>query len=214
MRYVANTHVHGDHISGNPRLGAIATIIAHRNTRVQMATQGPNCEDTPEPSIALPVIALSDHIFMDIDDEAIEIRHVSRAHSDTGVVAFFRTSKVVHLGDLYFSNMFPFIGVGGSVDGLILALKRLLKDMPADTNIIPGHGAASNPNELRECVSMLKSTRNIVRQGIASKTSLDTLKREKVFSQFARRAEGGYVDADQFLTQMYRVMYLTRHRAA
>lgn len=181
MRYVANTHVHGDHISGNPRLGAIATIIAHRNTRVQMATQGPNCEDTPEPSIALPVIALSDHIFMDIDDEAIEIRHVPRAHSDTGVVVFFKTSKVVHLGDLYFAKMFPFIGVGGSVDGLILALKRLLKDMPADTNIIPGHGAASNPNELREYVSMLKSARNIVRQGIASKSHWTRSSAKKCF---------------------------------
>ncbi|MBI3650758.1 MAG: MBL fold metallo-hydrolase [Acidobacteria bacterium] len=205
VRFVINTHVHGDHTSGNVAFGATATIIAHANTRQQLATQGADSKDKPVPAVALPVITVDERLTLHQNGEDIRLIHFPKAHSDTDVAVFFTQSNVVHLGDMYFSGMFPFIGRGGSIKGLIAAIEKVLNDIPANAKIIPGHGSLSNTVELRATLMMLKETSAIVEDGIKKKQSLKQMTEAKVFAKFDKWAHG-YINADQFLEQMYKVL--------
>lgn len=205
VRFVVNTHVHGDHTGGNVAFGASATIIAHANTRKQLATQGPDPADKPEPAAALPIITVNDGLTLHQNGEDISIVHFPHAHSDTDVVVFFKQSNVVHLGDIYFSGMFPFIGDGGSVNGLIASIEKVVSDIPATAKVIPGHGPVSTVAELRSTLVMLKETSAIVESGIKAKKSLKQMQKEKVLAKYDKWA-GGYIDTAQYLEQMYKVL--------
>lgn len=205
VRFVINTHVHDDHTSGNVVFGTTATIIAHANTRRQLSTPEPAPEDKPVPAVALPVITLDDKLTLHQNGEDIRIIHFPHAHSDTDVVVLFRQSNVVHMGDMYFSGMFPFIGRGGSVKGLIAGIEKVLSDLPADAKVIPGHGALSNIAELRSTLAMLKETSAIVENGIKEKKSLEQMTREKVLAKYDKWA-GGYINTDRYLEQIYKVL--------
>ncbi|MBI3525720.1 MAG: MBL fold metallo-hydrolase [Betaproteobacteria bacterium] len=205
VKFVINTHVHGDHTDGNAAFGPTATIIAHANTRQQLLTRGQSPEDQPVPAHALPVITLNDELVLHQNGEDMRIVHFPHAHSDTDVIVFFPQSKVVHMGDIYFSGMFPFIGRGGSVKGLVAALEKVLGEIPADTRVIPGHGPLSNTQELRATLAMLKETSAIVEDGIKRKVSLQRMIKDKVLAGYDKWA-GGYINTDQYLEQMYKVL--------
>jgi len=207
VRFVINTHVHGDHTNGNVAFGTSATIIAHANTRQQLSTQGPDPEDKPVPAVALPVITVDDRFTLHQNGEDIQIFHLPRAHSDTDVVVFFKQSNVVNMGDCYFSGIFPFIGAGGTVKGLIAGIEKVLRDIPANAKVIPGHGPLSSTADLRSTLAMLKETSAIVENGIKQKKSLEQMTKEKVLARYDIWAKkGGYINTDQYLEQMYKVL--------
>lgn len=206
VKFVINTHVHSDHTDGNAVFGASATIIAHANTWQELSTRSPELQrERPVPAIALPVITVDDRLTLHQNGEDIQIFHLPRAHSDTDVVVFFKQSNVVHMGDNYFSGMFPFIGLGGSVRGLIAGIEKVLSDVPANAKVIPGHGPLSNIAELRSTLAMLKETSAIVENGIKKKESLEQMTKEKVLAKYDKWA-GGYINTDQYLEQLYKVL--------
>ena len=205
LKFVINTHVHGDHTNGNPIFGATAAIIAHANTRQQLSTQGPDPEDKPVPAVAWPIITIDDRIVLHQNGEDIRLIHFPAAHSDTDVVVFFTQSNVVHMGDMYFSGMFPFIGRGGTVKGLIAGIEKVLSDIPANAKVIPGHGPLSNVAELRSTLAMLKETSAIVENGIKNKKSLEQMTKDKVLAKYDKWA-GGYINTDQYLEQLYKAL--------
>ena len=205
VRFVINTHVHSDHTDGNVAFGTIAAIVAHANTRQQLSTQGRDPEEKPKPAAAWPVITVDDRLTLHQNGEDIQIFHLPQAHSDTDVVVFFKQSSVVHMGDTYFSGMFPFIGRGGSVKGLIAGIKKVLSDIPANAKVIPGHGPLSNIAELRSTLVMLEETSAIVENGIKQKKSLAQMTKEKLLAKYDKWA-GGYINTDQYLEQMYKVL--------
>src|SRR5689334_7992569 len=139
VRFIVNTHYHGDHSDGNKAFGAKSTIIAHENTRKRMMAM--KDKDAP-PAVALPVITFEDKLSVHLNGEDIRAIHFPSGHTDTDVVIFFTKSNVVHMGDDFFNGIFPFIDTdgGGSVKGLIANLTKLLEQIPADAKIIPGHG--------------------------------------------------------------------------
>lgn len=198
VRFVINTHVHGDHTGGNVVFGAISTIIAHTNTRLQLAADGPGPDDKPAPAVALPVITLDDRLTLHQNGEDIQVFHLPSGHSDTDVAVYFKQSNVLHMGDEYFSGMFPFIGAGGSVKGLIVNIEKVLRLIPADAKVIPGHGSLSNMVELRETLAMLKETTAIVEGAIAQSHTLEQMTKDKVLAKYEKWA-GGYLNADQYL---------------
>jgi glyoxylase-like metal-dependent hydrolase (beta-lactamase superfamily II) len=206
VRFVINSHVHGDHTGGNVAFGAFATIVAHVNTRQQLSVDGPDADEKAEPAHAWPVITLDDSLTLYQNGEDIRISHFPHAHSDTDVVVYFKQSNVVHMGDTYFAGMFPFIGRGGSIKGLIACIEKVLNDTPADARIIPGHGPLSNTTELRATLAMLKETSAIVENGIKNKQSLKQMTEAKVLAKYDKWAEDSYINTDQFLEQMYKVL--------
>ena len=203
VRFIINTHFHGDHTDGNAAFGQKSTIIAHENTRKRLIAGGK--DQPPTPAVALPVITFEDKLSVHLNGEDIRAIHFPSGHTDTDVVIFFTQSKVVHMGDDFFNGMFPFIDTdgGGSVKGLITNVQKLLEQIPADTKIIPGHGKVATPKELRDFLAMLKDTSGIVLAGIKAHKTADQLKKAKALAKYDAWAKG-FFKADEFIDMLYK----------
>ncbi len=171
VRFVVNTHWHGDHTGGNENLGkAGAVIVAHENVRARMSTEqfvaAFNMRTPAAPEVALPVITFTDSVTFHWNDDELRVFHVEHAHTDGDAVIHFRKANVVHAGDTFFNGMYPFIdaGTGGTVDGMIAATDRILAIANDRTRIIPGHGPLSDRAGLREFRGMLVTVRDRVRR--------------------------------------------------
>jgi len=204
VRFIINTHFHGDHTDGNAAWGQKSTIIAHENTRKRLAA-GSGKDQPPAPAAALPVITFEDKVSVHLNGEEIRAIHFPSGHTDTDVVIFFTKSNVVHMGDDFFNGIFPFIDIdgGGSVKGLIANLQKLLAQIPADAKIIPGHGPIGTSKELRAFQTMLKETSTIIEAGIKAKKTADQLKKEKALAKYDAWAKG-FLKADDFIDMLYK----------
>ncbi len=184
VRFVLNTHWHGDHTGGNENLGrAGALIVAHENVRERLSVDqvldrfGQAFETPAAPAGAWPVVTFDQTATFHMNGEEVHAFHVPNAHTDGDAIIHFRSSNVLHMGDTYFSGRFPFIdtGSGGSIGGAIAAHDRALDIADADTRIIPGHGPLSNSEELREARRMLQTVRDRVAAAVAQGRSLEEI---------------------------------------
>jgi glyoxylase-like metal-dependent hydrolase (beta-lactamase superfamily II) len=180
VRFVFNTHWHGDHTGGNENMGeAGALIVAHANVRRRMSVDqvleriGRPATTTPaSPEGALPVITFTEDVSFHINGDRLHAFHVSNAHTDGDAIVHLEAANVVHMGDTFFRGRFPFIDTasGGSIDGLINAVGEALAVMNADTRIIPGHGVLSGREDLRSyrdaLVTMRAAVAELVHQGM------------------------------------------------
>lgn len=154
--YIINTHYHGDHTGSNAffRENQGATIFAHENVRIRLAA-GENVNQA-----ALPVVTYQDGIKFHLNGETIHVFHLADGHTDGDSAVWFEQPDVLHTGDLFFKDMFPYIdlGAGGSVSGYIESVETLLSKIDNDTKVIPGHGALANKADLQRFVDMIKET--------------------------------------------------------
>lgn len=162
LRFVINTHWHGDHTGGNENMGAAgALIVAHENVRKRMSTaqflEALGREVPASPEAALPVITFTDATTFHWNGETVRVQHVAPAHTDGDSVVHFARANVIHTGDTWFNGSYPFIDLssGGSVEGLVEAMDLVLEMANENTRIIPGHGALSDPAELQTQRDML-----------------------------------------------------------
>ena len=166
VRFVINTHWHGDHTGGNGNLGGQGImIVAHDNVRQRMSREqfieSFGAKVPPSPAVALPVITFTDSLTFYLNNDTIQIFHVAPAHTDGDAVIFFRHANVIHMGDTYFNGLYPFIdySTGGSLDGVIAAVDRGLGLADDATRIIPGHGPLATRTDLRRYREMLAAIR-------------------------------------------------------
>jgi len=161
LRFVLNTHYHGDHTGSNAVFGKEATIIAHDNVRARLAVEQTVLGNKvpAAPKEALPVITYAQSVSIHFNGEEIRVIHFPAGHTDGDSVMFFHTSNVVHMGDHFFANRFPFIDLdhGGSVEGLTKNIGDIAARLPADVRIIPGHGPISTLDDLKRYHRMLMS---------------------------------------------------------
>ena len=211
IRFVINTHYHGDHTGGNALFQKDAPIIAQDNARKRMeqGVTGGNLsslkfESKPEPKEALPILTFDHDVTVHLNGEDIRALHFPAGHTDGDSIIFFPKSNVVHMGDDFVRYGFPFIdlGAGGSVEGMIAAMEEVLPKLPSDVKVIPGHGDLANLDDVREYVRMLKETRAAVQKSLKQKKTLDQLKQEKVLEPWKKWA-GDYVTSDIFIETLY-----------
>jgi cyclase len=207
VRFVINTHWHGDHTGGNADFADTATILAQANVRKRLQAGGKvlNREIAPAPAAALPIVTFEQGLSLWWNGEDIRAIHPGRGHTDGDSVIWFTKSNVVHMGDDYFSGMFPFVDLesGGSVVKLIESLDVILGQIPADAKIIPGHGPVTGVPELRKFRGMLEEAVAAVRKGLASGKSVEQLRKENVLAPWAPWGTG-FVKADFFLDTVAR----------
>src|SRR5262245_8669822 len=184
LKFVLNTHYHGDHTGGNKYFGQQAHIIAHSNVRKRLG--GMPGDSKPE----LPIITFDDSLSVWFNGEEIKLAHVPPAHTDGDSVVYFTDANVIHFGDTFFSGRFPNIdlGGGGDVRGYIRNVGEALKTVPPDAKLIPGHGPLSTVKELREFHEMLVATSGIVEKAIVAGKTLDQIQADGLPEQWNRWA--------------------------
>jgi len=169
IRFVINTHYHGDHVGGNEAIGkGGAVIIAHDNIRTRMNRDEFNHfwgKTTPAwPKDSLPVVTFNDQVTLHLNGEAVTVTHVPHGHTDGDSIVFFPASNVLHMGDIYFNGLYPYIDLdgGGSIQGMIAAVELGISLSDASTRVIPGHGPMSNLEELTAYLAFLTKARDNV----------------------------------------------------
>jgi len=209
LKFILNTHWHGDHTGGNIAFGPEATIIAHDNVRKRLATEQKstvfNTTTPASPKEALPVITFDQSLSVHFNGEDIRAIHFPHGHTDGDSVIFFSASNVVHLGDDFFAGRFPFVDLesGGSVEGLVKNIGELVNKIPADAKLIPGHGPISTLDDLKSYHRMLQQTTEIVRGKIAAGKTLDQIKSEGLPAEWKPWGEG-FIKTDRWVETIYK----------
>jgi cyclase len=205
LKFVINTHFHGDHTGGNAEFGNEATIIAQENVRKRLKEGGPPPGGTkPASKEALPVVTFNDRTTVHINDEDIRAVHFPHAHTDGDSVIFFTQANVVHMGDNFVTYGFPFVDVksGGSISGMIAGDEKVLSMLSADAKIIPGHGPLSTPADLRKFIDLLKDTRAIVADGIKQGKTVQQMKDDHVLAKYESLGKG-FIKTDGWIDTLY-----------
>ncbi|HWY07668.1 MAG TPA: MBL fold metallo-hydrolase [Candidatus Acidoferrales bacterium] len=213
VRFVINTHYHGDHTGGNePFANAGSTVIAQDNVRKRLETGGVagnggsvKFEQKPALKGALPVITFGHDVTVHLNGEDIRALHFPAGHTDGDAIIFFPKNNVVHMGDDFVRYGFPFIDVtsGGSAQGMISAMEKVSTELPADVKVIPGHGALSNLDDVRAFVKMLKETSAAVKKAIDEHKTVEQMKQEKILAPWAKWSTDKFINADQFIETLY-----------
>ncbi len=179
LRFVLNTHWHGDHSGGNVLFSQQATIIAHDNVRKRLQAPQENLfgKSAAQPKEAWPLITFDESLTLHMNGEAIDFIHFPNGHTDSDSVVFFTESNVIHTGDHFFVDIFPFVDLnsGGDVISYTKNVKSLIDQMPEDVKIIPGHGRLATLNDYKRFYNMLISTTDYVKTKLDAGMTLEQI---------------------------------------
>lgn len=210
IRFVVNTHWHGDHTGGNAPLATDgAVIIAQDNVRKRLSTEQFHAFTKkvipPSPAVALPVVTFAQSLTLHFDGEDVEVLHVNSAHTDGDSILLFRKANVVHMGDVLFNGMYPFIDVstGGSVDGVVAAVDLVLGRIDDQTKIIPGHGPLATKADLKRYRNMLATIRDRIKKAIGEGKTLDQVVASKPSADFDAVWGNGFFKPEAFVAATY-----------
>jgi glyoxylase-like metal-dependent hydrolase (beta-lactamase superfamily II) len=214
LKFVLNTHWHGDHTGSNVVFGPEAPIIAHDNVRKRLATEQKSeffKRTTPaSPNEALPVITFGQSLSVHFNGEEIRVIHFPQGHTDGDSVIFFSNSNVVHMGDDFFAGRFPFVDLesGGTVQGLVKNVGEIIAKLPADVKIIPGHGPISSLDDLKQYHRMLTETIGVVQKKIAEGKTVEQIKSEGLPDEWKEWGTG-FIKTDMWLETISRSLSKT-----
>ena len=207
VRLLVNTHWHSDHTDGNKAFGPAAVVIAHENVRALLAEDQTLMGGVTKalPAAALPDITFADKITAYAGGQAIRLVHFPHAHTGGDTVAFIDGLKVVHMGDMFFNGMFPFLDVanGGDILSWVRDLDTILPGLAADVRIIPGHGPLAGKAELKAFRDMLAESADYVGGLMKAGKTLDAIKATPPPASLAAWAKG-FMKTPQWLELVYR----------
>lgn len=210
VRFVLNTHWHGDHTGGNENMGkAGALLVAHENVRRRMSAEQLsatfNRSTPPSPEAALPVVTFTDAVTFHWNGDEIRVRHVPPAHTDGDSIVHFVKADVVHMGDLFFNGGYPFIDTssGGMVDGVIAAAEQALAGIGKRTRIIPGHGPLATRADLQAYRDVVKTLRDRIAKLKAEGKGRDEAVAAKPTADHDAKWGTGFMKGDVFTGLVY-----------
>lgn len=210
VKFVVITHWHQDHTGGNENLAREgAFIVSHKNVRRRLGSEqfmsffGRTLAPLPAP--ALPAITFEQELSFHLDGEDISIVHLQPAHTDGDVVIHFRQVNVIHTGDIFFNGTYPFIDLsaGGSIDGVISAVRQILSLCNEKTGIIPGHGPLSDKAGLETYLNMLITARDRIAREIGKGKSIDAVIAAQPLHDFDSLWGKGFLKPEQFIKITY-----------
>jgi cyclase len=208
-----NTHWHYDHTDGNETLRAAGfSIFAHRNTRERMSS----AQSIPffhlvmpaSPTAALPTITFDQSMHAWHNGDSLDLVHFDPAHTDSDIYIHFHNANVLHVGDIWFNGMYPFLdeATGGRIGGMIDASAKALAVADNNTKIIPGHGPLGSKSDLQKYHDMLSSIRDKVAAIKASGASEQEAIARKPTANFDAVWVKGFITGDIFTGLVYRTI--------
>ena len=209
IRFVINTHLHGDHTGGNESLAAAgAVVVAHANVRRRMSgiQLSATLKDTipAAPAGALPIVTFESDVVFHVNGDEIRVRHVPRAHTDGDAIVIFRTADAIHMGDLFFNGFYPRIdvGSGGSIDGMVAGADQVLAMLKDSTIVIPGHGPLGDRAALKAYRDMLAGVRDQAKATFKGRTR-EQFVAAKPTAEWDAKWGGGFMKPDVFAGQLW-----------
>jgi glyoxylase-like metal-dependent hydrolase (beta-lactamase superfamily II) len=208
IKSLIDTHWHYDHADNNGNARAAgAGVIAHENTRTRL-TQAHDLlgmHFDPAPSGELPTQTFASGLTLNANGEQVDLRHVVPAHTDTDIFVFFPSANVLHMGDVFFNGMYPFIDVstGGTIDGVIEAVGSALARVTARTKIVPGHGPLGSRASLEAYGHMLTTIRDRVRTAKRAGKTLEEVQAARPTADFDDPWGKGFMASGDFLALVY-----------
>ncbi|MEM9670303.1 MAG: MBL fold metallo-hydrolase [Pseudomonadota bacterium] len=215
--FLVNTHWHGDHTGGNANFGA--TIIAHENVRTRLSTDQKivllgNERNAPAAApAAWPVITFDDDLSLHLNGQTIEVTHLPEAHTDGDAMVFIKEANIIHMGDVFFKDRFPFVDIstGGTLAGYIAALDIAYAMTDEETKIIPGHGSLATREDIAASIAMLQGVRAAVQNARSEGMDADTAVAARILSEWSEdwAPEGAFIGEESFI----RIIYVDMDRA-
>jgi glyoxylase-like metal-dependent hydrolase (beta-lactamase superfamily II) len=209
VKFVINTHLHGDHTGGNDAFGkAGAVIIAQENVRKRLSAPFVNPSNNQPVAArareALPVVTFADSATLHFNDDDLEFTHLPNAHTETDIFIRFRKANIVHMGDM-FTGGFPFIdgNTGGTLDGLIRAHEAVLATIDDQTKVIRGHGPLGNKAELQAYHDMLVVVRDRIAKMVRAGRTQDQVVEARPTKEFEEKYGGTSFNATQWIGRAY-----------
>lgn len=209
IKYVFNTHWHFDHSGSNVAFGKEAQIIAHKNVRKRLQEDHvitPFGWDVKAlAKSGWPVITFDEGFKMYMNDEEIHMIHGPAAHTDGDAFVFFKEANVIHTGDAFVRYGFPFIDAysGGSIDGMIAILGKIIETANDDTVIIPGHGQLSKKTDVIEVRDMLIKTGKLILDAKNAGHTKENLISSDILSAYEKRWDGNFITTELFIQLVY-----------
>ena len=211
IRFVLNTHWHGDHTGGNTFFGGAGSmLVAHDNVRKRLATEqvmdfaGRHSTIPPSPAAALPIVTFGEDATFHFNGDDIHAIHVPPAHTDGDVIVHFRKANVIHTGDVFISQGHPIVDAvhGGRYQGLIDSATRILALCDDGTKIIPGHGPPATKADVSAWKDRLGQMRDRVAKLVKAKKSLDQIKAAKPLAEW-ERFDNNFVKTDMVVEMIH-----------
>lgn len=206
--FIINTHWHGDHTGGNTVLGKTGTIVAHTNVRKRLNSPQEikffKAKFPTQPKSALPVVTFDESLSLHFNGQELKLVHYPAGHTDGDSVVFIQPANVVHMGDHYFSGMFPFIDLdsGGDVQGFTNNVKKIIARLPKDVQVIPGHGPLTDLAGLKEYHQMLVSSIKLVQKYIDKGLSLEQAQKKGMPVKWKKWGKG-FINQDNWIMTVY-----------
>jgi cyclase len=209
VKYLINTHWHGDHSGGNENFGSAGAIImAHDNVRVRMASeQDRGGKKTPaSPKVALPVITYDGGLKLHLNGEEVRAIHVKPAHTDGDTLIHWTKSNVIHMGDTFFNKVtFPYVDLnsGGNVRGVVKAADIAIALANDQTKIVPGHGPVATKADLQAYRDMVSGIIGKVSAAMKQGKALTAIKAMNPANGYGVK-DGGFISGDAFVETVYK----------
>lgn len=211
VRFVLNTHWHGDHTGGNENFAqAGSLIVAHDNVRKRLSAgqfmEFFDSEVPPAPDEALPVVTFNDSISFHLGELTINATHVPHAHTDGDAVIHIPEANVIHAGDVVFYGLYPFIDIdsGGTLSGMISGTEKVVDLADEDTQIIPGHGPLIDQEQLSDYKELLTTVHKRLGERIEQGQSLEEIQAANITAKWDEQWGGGFISPEQWVELLYR----------
>ncbi|MBB5062850.1 MBL fold metallo-hydrolase [Granulicella mallensis] len=210
VRYIVSTHYHSDHTGANAAFhkdGAV--IVAQENCRLRMMqtqfSQFWNRSSPPAPAESLPTLTFDRKLTLFLNGEEIEAFHNQPAHTDGDAIVYFHHANVIHMGDVFVNNLYPYIDLGakGRIDGYFPVIDEVLERIDDQTQVVPGHGPIATKQELKSYRDMLHTIRDRVAAQIAQNKSLEEILASHPTREFDRQYATDRVGGGGFTAMVY-----------
>lgn len=201
IKYVVNTHYHGDHTGANAWFKKVedATIFAHDNVRTRLS------QDEKADAAGWPVVTYEQGVKFHFNGDTIHVRHRPQSHTDGDSFVIFEKQNIIHAGDLLFNKLFPYIDLdaGGTIEGYIGSMQAMIDASNSETKIIAGHGEMANIADLQANLNMIKTTAKMVKDMKDAGMSEDDCVAEGIGEEWANWS-WSFITTERWIKTLYR----------